>query len=288
MRQVMRSDPSPSRLRYRLDRMMLTPAFRTALRIGVPSLLVVGALGAFLASAERRAAIADFADTVRAEIEARPEFTVKLMAIDGASEPVSVLVREALPVDFPISSFDLDLEAMKATVADLPPVKSAHLRIRQGGVLQIEIEERAPVALMRSPDGLALVDAEGVVIGLTEGRAAWPELPVVAGEGAHRAIAEGLLLHQAAHPVHERLRGLVRVGERRWDVILDRGQRIMLPQDGAVDALRRVLAMDRAVELLARDVTVVDLRIPRRPVLRMSEYATEELMKIKGLKVGDE
>ena len=35
-----------------------------------------------------------------------------------------------------------------------------------------------------------------------------------------------------------RVRGLERMGERRWDVVLDHGQRIMLPQDRPVPALR--------------------------------------------------
>lgn len=276
-------DPSPSRLRYRMERLMLTPGFRLWLRVGVPCVLLGGGVAIWLADADRRAAIVDMVETVRAEIEARPEFTVRLMAVDGASPPVSALVREVLPVDFPISSFDLDLDRMREDVSALPPVKSAHLRIRQGGILQVEIEERVPVALWRGPDGLTLLDGEGVHIGMTEGRAAWPELPLITGEGADVAVGEALALFAAAGPLAKRLRGLTRVGERRWDVMLDDEQVILLPEQGAVAALERVLAMDAAIDLLGRDVAAVDLRIGRRPVLRLRDYASQELLKVKGL-----
>jgi hypothetical protein len=59
-----------------------------------------------------------------------------------------------------------------------------------------------------------------------------------------------------------RLRGLVRIGERRWDVVLDRDQRILLPADRRRGALERVIALDEAHELLARDIAVVDMRNP--------------------------
>ena len=58
----------------------------------------------------------------------------------------------------------------------------------------------------------------------------------------------------------ERLRGLVRMGERRWDLVLDRDQRILLPEDGAVEALERVIALDEAQDILSRDILQVDLR----------------------------
>jgi cell division protein FtsQ len=79
------------------------------------------------------------------------------------------------------------------------------------------------------------------------------------------------------------LRGLVRVGERRWDVVLDRDQRILLPEADPVPALERVIALDEATELLARDVAVVDMRNPSRPTLRLTAAAMEELRRLRAI-----
>jgi cell division protein FtsQ len=84
------------------------------------------------------------------------------------------------------------------------------------------------------------------------------------------------------------VRGLVRVGERRWDLVLDRGQRIMLPAERPRRALDRVLAMDGAQDLLARDVTAVDMRLAGRPTLRLAPAAMEEMHRIRRIEWGED
>ena len=81
-----------------------------------------------------------------------------------------------------------------------------------------------------------------------------------------------------------RLRGLVRMGARRWDVVLDRGQRILLPAEKPVAALERLLAMDQAEKILDRDVSSIDLRDERRPVLRLAPFALSEVRRASGIK----
>ena len=115
------------------------------------------------------------------------------------------------------------------------------------------------------------------------GRAARPDLPVIAGQGAPEHISEALQLIAAAAPLGDRLRGLVRLGDRRWDVVLTRDQRILLPETGAVRALERVIALETAQELLARDISRVDLRLPHRPTVRMKKGAAEDLVRIRAL-----
>lgn len=288
MQPVNRPDPAPSRLRYRMQRLMLTPLFRVVLRVGLPIAAVLGAGGIYLADQDRREAIITTIQDYRRSFEERPEFMVKLMAIDGASNSVSEDIRDILPLDFPVSSFDLDLDVMRGTVTGLDAVQSASLRVRQGGVLQVDVTERVPVMVWRTPDGLELLDAEGVLVGPLLSRATRPDLPLIAGPGADKNVAEALELVAAAGPLTSRLRGLVRVGERRWDVVLNRHQRILLPDTGAVQALERVIAMHQAVDMLSRDLVTVDLRLENRPTVRMTSVAVEELWRIKSIEFGEE
>jgi cell division protein FtsQ len=90
-------------------------------------------------------------------------------------------------------------------------------------------------------------------------------------------------LFRAAQPLAGRLRGLVRVGERRWDVVLDRDQRILLPENAPVQALERVIALSEAQDILERDLAAVDMRISARPTLRMNKAAVSEWWRIRQL-----
>ena len=282
MRQVKpRHDPAPSRLKYRVERWMLTPGIRLGLRIGIPFVLVFAATSLYLSDDARRTALTDYVAGVRTSIEERPEFMVSLMAIDGAGPALDSDIREVLPIDFPISSFDLDLEAMRSQVLDLDPVKAASVRIRPGGILQIEVSERQPVVVWRTRDGLALLDENGTYIGELAARTDRPDLPLIAGEGADALVPEAMELFATARPLGERLRGLVRVGERRWDLVMDREQRILLPASQPVPALERVIALGEAQDMLQRDVAVVDMRLGARPTLRMTEMATQDWWRIR-------
>ncbi|MEM9582713.1 MAG: cell division protein FtsQ/DivIB [Pseudomonadota bacterium] len=278
-------DPAPSRLAYRWERLWLRPGFRRFVRLGVPLSCVV-ALGVWYFGDERRQqAIVDQIAEIRSSIETRPEFMVKGMAIDGASDTLANHVREVMPVDLPISSFDLDLEAMRKQVESLDAVRRVDLRVKAGGLLQVNVEERVPAIIWRGPDGLELLDAGGHRVAALGSRMERSDLPLIAGEGADSAVPEALALFKSAEPIKARVTGMVRMAEIRWDVVLDRGQRIMLPQNGAGPALDRVIALNEAQELLSRDVARVDIRNAKRPTLRLTEGALEELRALKGIEI---
>ncbi len=269
-------DPAPSRWAWRIQRLMLTPGVRMTVRAGVPFCLTLLAGAWYLSDDTRLGAIEQMVADARSSIETRPEFMVNLMAIDGAEDELASYIREGLPLDFPVSSFDLDLDAMRATVTEISAVKTASVRIRPGGVLQIDVQQRSAVALWRSDRGLALVDEEGVFVAGATSRFARPDLPLIAGEGANEHVAEALDLMKAAAPLGKRLRGIVRMGDRRWDVVLDRDQRILLPETGALRALERVVALEGARDILSREVARVDMRLARRPTVRMTTEAADE------------
>jgi cell division protein FtsQ len=252
----------------------------------LPFALTAGATAVYFADQDRQDQVNLMIDDIRTSIVERPEFLVQAMAVEGASPIVAEDIREVLTIDFPISSFDLDTEAMKTTISGLSPVKSATVRVRPGGVLQVLVEERKPVALWRMRDGLHLVDEEGFVVAENVDRSLHGGLPVIAGEGAEQKTLEAMQLMAAAGPLRDRARGLVRVGERRWDLVLDRGQTVMLPEYQPVQALERVVALSQVQEMLERDLSVVDMRLGDRPTIRIAERSVEAWWQIRQIKVG--
>ncbi|TNC73892.1 cell division protein FtsQ [Rubellimicrobium roseum] len=256
---------------------MLTPFYRRLIHVGGPVALVMLVVGLWLASAENRAALGARIEAMKDAVQERPEFMVTALEIAGADRALTIAIREVARLDLPVSSFDLDLDALRLRIADLTAVRTAQLRVTPEGALEIAVVQRKPVAVWRYADGLRLIDAEGVMTGMIAERADRPDLPLIAGDGAKDAIDEALELFAAAAPIAPRLRGLVRMGERRWDMILDKDLRILLPEEGAVRALERVIALHQAQEMLDRDVQVVDLRLGERPTLRLSPPAMATL-----------
>jgi cell division protein FtsQ len=266
-----------------MQRLWLTPVFRALMRVGLPAFTLAFSAGLYLSDDGRRQGLNAAWAGAWETVEERPEFTVNLLAIDGASPALSEAIRTKLALRLPVSSFEIDIEALRARIEELDAVATAEIRLRAGGVLQVEIGERLPAVVWRTEAGLSLLDAEGRRIATIVARTDRADLPLIAGPGADRAVAEAMAILAAAQPIAARLRGLVRVGERRWDLVLDRDQRILLPEDGPVRALDRVIALDQAEDLLARDVLAVDLRNRDRPVLRLAPAALAALRRAQGI-----
>ena len=280
---AIRRDPAPSKWDYRLQRLMLTPYVRGFVWKGLPTLVILGATVLWFSHEPNRQAVIGQLSELRAQFEARPEFRVSLARVEGASDDLAEAVRAKLALPLPMSSFDIDLDAARARIEVLDAVKKADLRVRSGGVLQVVITERMPVAIWRTEDGLTLVDETGHRVAGLMSRADRPDLPLIAGEGADTATPEALDLIAAAGPLTARVRGLVRVGDRRWDLVLDRDQRVLLPEDNPVQALERLLALDNAQDLMNRDILTVDLRSDHRPTLRLTPNALAEVRRAQGL-----
>lgn len=281
-----RRDPAPSRIAYRLLRLWLTPFFRTFLKLGVPAFVVVMGLGALVSNDERRAQMVEVWQDLRSAIEARPEFQVTGMDVRGASSTVEAALHALGPAVFPVSSFHLDLANLRAEFEALDAVARADLQLRSGGVLDVRILERDPAIVWRNREGLELLDAEGFRIARLRSRSARADLPLIAGDGADAAVPEALALIAAAAPLGERVIGLMRMGERRWDVVMASGQRVLLPEQEPIAALERVIVETQTQELLDRDVALVDMRNPARPTVRLSEQALSELRRIRAHEQG--
>lgn len=274
-------DPAPSRWSYRWHRLWLTPAFRGFVRIGLPVLALVAATGLWLHDDARRASVLGLWEDVNGAFRSRPEFMVGLMSVEGASPVLADSIRRALDLQLPTSSFEIDLAAARVVIEAFDAVERADLRILPGGILQVDVTERQPAVLWRDgPETLWMLDGTGHRIARLTARGLRADLPLIAGVGAAAAVPEALALFAAADPIAARVRGLIRMGERRWDLVLDRDQRILLPAEDPIRALEAMLALHAAQGLLDRDLLAVDLRLPGRNIVRMAPEAADRLRNI--------
>lgn len=283
---VDRPDPAPSRLAYRLNRMWLSPLFRQTVKVYLPVTAVVVGLATWAFQPKQRETFAFWAAEVRSSVEARPEFQIRQMAVTGASPVLADAIRDKLDLTFPVSWFDLDPEVVHDIVAGFDAVATVDVAVELGGALHVAVTEREPAIIWRNRAAIELLDASGHRVAFMDHREGRPDLPLITGDGADEAVPEALALIEAAAPLSDRLRGLTRQGDRRWDVVLSNDQVIKLPAEDPMSALDRALAMNAALDLLARDVPVVDLRDPERPTVRLGSSAMEYLQVTRAFEKG--
>jgi cell division protein FtsQ len=139
-------------------------------------------------------------------------------------------------------------------------------------MLEVAIVERMPAMVWRNLNRIYLLDEDGVRVAEVPRRMVRADLPLVVGEGADKAMREAREIFAVVAPLGRRVLGLVRMGERRWDVVLT-GNVVMLPAVNGPDAMRRVLGMQAMGAVLDKDVSVIDMRDENRTILRLNEDA---------------
>lgn len=169
----------------------------------------------------------------------------------------------------------IDLAALRLRIEALPQVAHAEVHRLLPDRLLIRIAEREPFALWQRDRRLALVDREGVVL-THEDLARWRHLPLLVGAGAPEAAPALLaMLERSTIPAGD-IEAAIRVGGRRWDIKLANGLLVRLPANdaepgwGEAEAWDRFASAVREHRLDARDITLVDLRIADRLVVRLS------------------
>ena len=270
-------DPAPSRIAYRIMRLMLIPRLRLIFTLGFPSLLIFCAtLGLFININVWENIGAIKKDLKLAFVE-RPEFMIKVASIDGSSDELANEIREILPLDFPVSYFDLDIKYLHKVVNEIPAVASAAIKISVGGVLQINVTEKSPAFIWRKDNVMSVIDETGSFIRIANSRVDYPKLPLVVGEAANLVVSEISSLMQANEYLKDHVRAFIRVGERRWDLILENNVRIMLPQRQFLAAFDRLMLMDEAGSLLSGRLSNIDMRLVVRPTVRVDTVSVDPL-----------
>ena len=95
------------------------------------------------------------------------------------------------------------------------------------------------------------------------------------GPGAERQAKDFLAVIDRYPDIRSMLRASVLVAERRWNLRLANGIDVRLPEGNVGQALDRLVALDRDKKLLSRDITMVDLRLPDRVTVRLSDAAAQ-------------
>ena len=264
-----KQDPAPSRLRYKLSRWMLSPFVKKAIFYGFPLIILATLILIFFQDQKNKEQLEEVAFDLYRKVIERPEFMLDALSIEGASDSLNAEIREVLGLHFPVSSFDLNLAELHERVLSLPPVKIAEAHIKRGGILHIKVDEKTPALLLKKEIGFNVLSDHGEYIRSLSSREHFSDLPVIAGDGAENAASQATAIFKAFYRNLDQVRGLVFVGQRRWNIIMKSGQVVMLPENDPLQAIQKIIILDKTEQILSRQIAVFDFRLPSRITLRV-------------------
>lgn len=244
---------------------------RTALRAGLAVVVLGTGLWAWQSGYAERQSDRLVAYFYQASAEAGLKVGNVQVTGRERTEPQEIL--SVLAVKQGGALLDFDPHAAKSALETLPWVRHATVERRLPDLIVVTLDERRPMALWQLDGQLRVIDEEGQVIPVARVED-YGGLPLVVGPGADTAAAGLIELLSSEPELRAEVVAAVRVGDRRWNIRLNSGIDVKLPEDNALQAWQRLARLDQDEGLLSRDLVVIDLRIPDRLVVQPAPGAT--------------
>lgn len=235
-------------------------------------LLIAGTLVYGAIAGQHVPAVIDWTKNARDIAANALGFRIAAISISGEKEVSREEILTTAGVTGRASLLFLDADAARKRLLANPWIADAAVLKLYPNRLQITVTERHAFALWQKNGRLSVIAADGTVLEpFVESR--YLGLPLVVGRDAERQAKNFLAIVDRYPDIRSALRASILVADRRWDLRLTNGVNVQLPEGDIAAALDRLVELDHDKKLLSRDITVVDLRLPDRVTVRLSDAA---------------
>jgi cell division protein FtsQ len=256
-------------------------ACRRGAGLAASALLIAGSVSYGVARGGHAQAVLDGFDGARDAVANAAGFRIAEIALSGNRQITREEVLATAGVTGRKSLFFFDVDAARAKLKTNPWIADATVLKLFPDRLQIGITERGPFALWQINGNVSVIADDGTVLEPYVARR-FAKLPFVVGVGAETQARAFLAQLDRFPAIRDQVRASILVAQRRWNLRLTNGLDVRLPEDDVAGALERLVALDSEQKLLSRDIVAVDLRLPDRVTVRLSEDAAkarEEALK---------
>ena len=208
----------------------------------------------------------DVVRTAGTDLLKRIGFGIEKIDIAGQSHVSDEDIIQALAIKEELTTLSFDTEAAQARLEELQWVKHARVMRLLPSSLRVDITESVPAYNWQRRGRFFLVDNTGETITRIPGIVG--DLPLIVGEGA-AAQAKELFSELSFFPeIRNKLHAAIRVGNRRWTLLLNNGRKILLPERHIGLALKDSTTVLERLRSKSKNWETVDLRLKDRITLR--------------------
>lgn len=257
--------------------------FLTKRRFGLPPFAGHAAALAFLGAAGLYGAglsgalpkLSDVATRVGDGVFATIGFSMQEVQISGLREVSEKQILAATGIRNGQSLIMLDAAQARRNLEMMSWVKSAKVMKLYPGIVQIKVVERTPFAIwQRSPKDASVIDVTGVEVSRLNDKR-FMRLPRVVGAAAGKKAGAFLAILNEFPTIGARMRAASLVAERRWNLLLESGVTVRLPERNVRAAMQALVRLEQEKGLFNRDIVLIDLRLEDRLVIRLTKDAAQ-------------
>ncbi|MFC4316713.1 cell division protein FtsQ/DivIB [Rhizobium alvei] len=242
-------------------------------RVDIPRHLgTVSVLAFYAATGLYAFALNGDTSTVSQSVTSAAGFAINNVKVSGNNETSEIDILERLGLDGTTSLMALDVAATRTSLRGLPWVQDAEVRKVYPDTVEIKLTERKAFGIWQHGEELSLIEQDGSVIApLRDNKFA--SLPLFVGRDAKTGAADVVADFDRWPAVKSRVKAYMRVAGRRWDLLLDNGVMVKLPEHGVDRAMEMLASLEGDHQLLERDIAAVDFRLNDRTTIQLTPEA---------------
>ena len=210
-------------------------------------------------------------------VMSKTHLSLKTVSIEGHKRTTAEEVERVLDLVQGMAILDVDLASVQNRIAELPWVDSVSVERHLPDTIYIRIVEKNPIAVWQNNKTYFPLDETGEPI--DDDKTVLNNLILVVGRDAPEYTADLITVLNKYPVVRDVVVSAVRVGDRRWNLILhdvNDGMKIYLPETNIEGALQRLTKSQETDHVLDKDLKVIDLRIEDRFIVRTDASLIDE------------
>tara|TARA_B100000674_G_scaffold114325_1_gene85612 strand:- start:1332 stop:2195 length:864 start_codon:yes stop_codon:yes gene_type:complete len=275
------NDPAPSRLAYKINRLLYRFWFKSLLMIVFLASSALLAKKVLYKNIDLNAEIRFLSEESSSLYKGLTELSISKILVKGAREPLKkeiiILVQNAATKGFSA----LKAQALREKIQDINKVEKAFVKLSTDGLVFVEVIQRKEAVVYFNNHLYEVLDSNGIILSIKQDYQGLSSFPLLVGKDGQKNINELLSLVNEIGSYQSEVLYYEWVGERRWDVHMKNGLVFKLPENNLSEGLVVMRMFLNETDKLLKPIVSVDLRNIDKPIIKFRKAPPEENIQKK-------
>ena len=281
------TDPAPSKLSYRVNRLFYKLWFKLLLSFFLLVLSGFVVKKFLYQNIDLSAEIRFLREQGSALYKDLTELSINRIVVKGAQESLKkeiiMLIEDAAKEEFSA----LKAKPLREKIQEIKKVEKAVVKFSTDGLVIVEVVERKEVAVFLNDSLYEVLDRNGVVLSTNSDYEGLSTYPLLVGKSGSKNIPDLLSLAKEIGPYNSEVMYYEWVGERRWDIHMKNNLVFKLPENNLSRGVELMRFFLNGINKYLKPIVSVDLRNLDKPIIKFMktpsvEYSHERIKRFAG------
>ena len=281
------TDPAPSKLSYRVNRLFYKLWFKLLLTVFFVVLSGYLAKNFLYKNVDLSAEIRFLSEQGSALYKDLTELSISRIVVKGAQKSlkkeITMLIENVATEEFSA----LKAQSLREKIQEIKKVKKAIVKFSTDGLVIVEVVERKEVAVFLNDSLYEVLDRNGVVLSTKSNYEGLSSYPLLVGKSGSKNIPDLLSLAKEIGSYKSEVMYYEWVGERRWDVYMKNNLVFKLPENNLTKGVELMRFFLNGMNKYLKPIVSVDLRNLDKPIIKFRktpsvEYFNERIKRFAG------